>query len=99
MHGRTQTPEAAVPRGLWDVHLKDEPDLRDFAFGWFHNIGGFYIRDDLVTVFGARKGPYGHDEPVLDDDNWSAVDRATPTLDQRFGQWVKKTTKKIGQKS
>ncbi len=91
--------DTALPRGLWDVHLKDEPDLRNFAFGWFHNIGGSYIRDDLVTVFGARKGPYGHDEPVLDDDNWSVVDRATPTLDRRFGQWVKKTTKKTGRKS
>ena len=71
--------QAALPRGLWDIHLKDEPGLRRFAFQWFHNIGGVYIRDDLVAIFGARKGEYGHDEAVLDDDDWSAVKKALPT--------------------
>jgi len=37
---------------------------------------------------GKREGPYGHDEPVLDDDDWKAVDRATTALDKRFARWV-----------
>lgn len=80
--------DAALPRGLWDSHLVPVPGLRDFAYGWFHNIGGSYIRDDLVSVFGAREGPHGHDEPVLDDDTWDAVSRAIPTLNRRFIAWV-----------
>jgi hypothetical protein len=85
-------------RGLWDIHLKDEPGLRAFANRWFHNMEEIYIDDDLVAVFGAREGPYGHDEPVLDDDDWPAVDKATPTLDRRFAQWVKKTSTKSTRK-
>jgi hypothetical protein len=79
--------EAALPRGLWDIHLKDLPGFRDFAYGWTHNIGGMFIRDDLVGVFGSRMGPYGHAEAVLDDDDWQAVDKATPVLDRRFAEW------------
>jgi hypothetical protein len=86
--------DAALARGLWDVHLRDEPGLRALAYQWFHNIGGTYIRDDLVAVFGARQGPDGHTEPRLDDDDWPAVDRAAPTLDRRFAQWVKSARKK-----
>jgi hypothetical protein len=82
---------AAWPRGLWDCHLKDESGLRQFAHGWFHNIGGSYIIDDLVKVFGGREGPYGHTEAVLDSDNWAAVDRATLALDKRFAAWARKT--------
>ncbi|MCP3059570.1 hypothetical protein LXT21_12360 [Myxococcus sp. K38C18041901] len=80
--------DAALSRGLWDRHLVDAPGLRRFAHGWFHNMGGSFIRDDLGKVFGMRQGPHGHDEPVLDDDAWAAVDRATPVLDARFAQWV-----------
>jgi hypothetical protein len=79
---------AAIPRGIWDVHLKDMPGLRDFAYGWFHNIEHGYIVADLIAVFGARQGKHGHDEPVLDDDDWAAVDRAAPALDTRFAAWV-----------
>jgi hypothetical protein len=79
--------EAALPRGLWDIHLKDLPGFRAFAHKWFHNIDGMYIRDDLVGVFGSRKGAYGHDEAVLDDDDWQEVDKATPVLDRRFAEW------------
>lgn len=79
--------EAALPRGLWDIHLKDLPGFRHFAFEWMHNIGGKYIRDDLVTVFGSREGPHGHTEAVLDSDDWQAVDKATPVLDRRFAEW------------
>lgn len=79
---------AALPRGLWDIHLKDLPNLRKFAYAWFHNFGGSYIVFDLIKVFKARPGPYGHDEPVLDDDDWNAVEKATKTLDQRFAEWV-----------
>jgi hypothetical protein len=81
--------DAALPRGLWNVHLRDLPELRRFAHAWFHNIEVGFIRHDLVGVFGAREGPTGHAEPVLDDDDWAAFDRATPVLDARFGQWVK----------
>ncbi len=79
---------AAIPRGIWDIHLKDEPGLRDFAHGWFHNIDHGYLIFDLIKVFGRRPGPYGHDEPVLDDDDPKAVDKATPSLDKRFTRWV-----------
>jgi hypothetical protein len=79
--------EAALPRGLWDIHLKDLPGFRHFAFEWMHNIGGKFIRDDLVSVFGSREGPYGHAEAVLDNDDWQAVDMATPVLDRRFAEW------------
>jgi hypothetical protein len=79
--------KAALPRGLWDIHLKDLPGLRPFAYEWMHNIDGKYIRDDLVSVFGSREGSHGHAEPVLDDDDWPAVDRATPVLDRRFSEW------------
>jgi len=89
--------DPALPRGLWDVHLKDVPGLRQFAYQWFHNIGGRYIPDDLVAVFGARKGKTGHDEPVLDDDNWQAVDKVAPALDKRFAQWVTKQPADAGQ--
>jgi hypothetical protein len=82
--------DAALDRGLWDRHLRDEPGLRDFAFGWFHNVGkAGYITKSLNAVFGARSGPYGHDEPILDEDDWPAVDKATPALDEVFARWVK----------
>lgn len=79
--------EAALPRGLWDIHLKDLPGFRHFAFEWMHNIDEKFIRDDLVSVFGSREGPYGHAEAVLDNDDWQAVDAATPVLDRRFADW------------
>jgi hypothetical protein len=88
--------DAALPRGLWGSHLKDEPGLRNFAYRWFHNIGGLYVCDDLVAVFGARKDRHGHDEPVLDDDDWQAVDQAAPKLDERFAEWLGKTPRKPG---
>jgi hypothetical protein len=81
--------DAALPRGLWDNHLKSDGELKRFAYGWFHNIGSF-IRDDLVAVFGKREGPTGHDEPILDNDDWVSVDKATPILDERFAKWTMK---------
>src|SRR5262245_66175851 len=72
--------ETALPRGLWDIHLKDLPGLRHFAFEWMHNIGGKFIRDDLVGVFGSREGPHGHAQAALENDDWQAVDKATPML-------------------
>lgn len=81
--------DAALRRGLWDSHLKDLPGLRHFTFEWMHNIGGKFIRDDLVSVFGSRKGPYGHDEAALDNDDWPAVDLAAPILDSRFAEWCR----------
>src|SRR5262249_45193393 len=85
--------DAALPRGLWDVHLKDLPGLRDFACGWFWNSDHGYMVSDLIKVFGSRPGSHGHDEPVLDDDDWVAVDRATKALDKRFAAWVDKPAK------
>jgi hypothetical protein len=79
--------EAALPRGLWDIHLKDLPDFRAFAYGWSHNIGETSIREDLFGVFGSRIGAYGLPEAALDDDDWQAVDKATPVLDRRFADW------------
>jgi hypothetical protein len=78
----------ALPRGVWDVHLKDWPGLRDFAFGWFCNIDHGYIIFDLIKVFGSRPGEHGHDEPVLDADDWKAVGKAAKALDKRFAEWV-----------
>jgi hypothetical protein len=84
----------AFPRGIWDVHLVDREGLRDFAYAWFHNMrpaGGperIYIRDDLVSVCGSRVGTHGHDEPILDDVTWDAIDRAAPRLADRFARWL-----------
>ena len=82
--------DAALARGLWDRHLVERPGLRDFAYGWFHNIGGHYIRFDLIKVFRGRPGEHGHDEPILDEDTWAAVDQATPMLDRIFAPWLQK---------
>jgi hypothetical protein len=71
-------------------YLVDRPGLRDFAYSWFHNIGGKYIRFDLIKVFRARPGKHGHDEPILDEDTWANVDRATPMLDRIFATWLGK---------
>ncbi len=87
---------AALPRGLWNMHVKDETGLRDFAFAWFHNMEGSYVSDDLIDVFGARKGPYGHDEPVLDDDDWSVVDKASPTSTAASNNGLRRHPRKQG---
>ncbi|MBU8899217.1 hypothetical protein DRW03_04270 [Corallococcus sp. H22C18031201] len=78
----------ALPRGLWDDHLRDAPGLRSLAYRWFHNMKGLWLTEDLKAVFGSRRGAFGHDEPVLDDDTWDAVDKAAPVLDQRLGAWL-----------
>jgi hypothetical protein len=72
--------DAALPRGLWDRHLVNRPGLRDFAFGWFHNIGvgGKYITSELIKVFGKYRHPHDYDEPNLTEDTWANVDRASP---------------------
>ncbi len=80
--------EAALPRGLWDMHLKDLPEFRNFAHAWMHRLGETWIRDDLVGVFGSRIGPYGLPEAALDDDDWETVDKATPVLDRCFAEWL-----------
>jgi len=81
---------AALPRGLWDRHLADLPDLRYFADAWFHRVGGVgYIVQDLVKVFGERPSKRGLPEPVLDEDSWDAVDKATEMLDRVFAKWLK----------
>ncbi|WP_143196156.1 hypothetical protein [Archangium sp. Cb G35] len=80
----------ALPRGLWNDHLRDVPGLRQMAWRWFHNMNGLWITADLKKTFGKRAGPFGHDEPKLDDDTWDAVDKAAPILDKRFAAWLKK---------
>lgn len=80
--------KAALPRGLWDAHLKDAPGLREAAYLWFHNMGGSWITGDLKKVFGKREGKHGHDEPKLDDDTWAAVDKAAKVFESRFSRWL-----------
>ncbi len=80
---------AALTRGLWDTHLKDLPGLRDFVYEWLHNLNDSYITFDLATVFKGQRGEYGHREPVIEDDDWKAVQKATKAFDKRFSQWVK----------
>jgi hypothetical protein len=79
---------AAWPRGLWGNHLIDKPGLRHFAYGWFHRLKDAYIIADLIELFGSREGPTGHNEPVLDDDDATAVKKATPKLDAVFAPWL-----------
>jgi hypothetical protein len=78
----------ALPRGLWSDHLKDDLELRTFAFGWFKNLSGCWITGDLKEVFGKRPGPHGHDQPSLDDDTWDAVDKASTVFGARFEKWL-----------
>ncbi|PTL75758.1 hypothetical protein [Vitiosangium sp. GDMCC 1.1324] len=80
----------ALPRGLWDDHLRDAPGLRTLAYRWFHNMNGLWMTADLKEMLGKRAGPFGHDEPVLDEDTWDAVDKAAPLLDKRFAAWLPK---------
>ncbi|RUO88616.1 hypothetical protein D7Y11_34570 [Corallococcus sp. AB018] len=80
----------ALPRGLWDNHLREAPGLRELAWRWFHNMNGLWITDDLKKTFGKHAGPHGHDAPKLDDDTWDAVDKAAPLLDKRFAEWLAK---------
>ncbi|EPX57204.1 hypothetical protein D187_006958 [Cystobacter fuscus DSM 2262] len=80
----------ALARGLWDDHLRDVPGLHEVAWRWFHNMNGLWITADLKKTFGKRAGPFGHDEPKLDDDSWDAVDKAAPLLDKRFAAWIAK---------
>ncbi|MFP2905364.1 hypothetical protein ACLESD_09970 [Pyxidicoccus sp. 3LFB2] len=80
----------ALPRGLWNDHLRDAPGLGKMAWRWFHNMKGLWITEDLKKTFGKRVGPFGHDEPKLDDDTWAAVDKAAALLDKRFAEWLPK---------
>lgn len=52
-------------------------------------MGGKWLTRDFCKVFGKRKGPHGHDEPKLDDDDWDKVDQATPLLDDRLAAFLK----------
>ncbi|HEY1954595.1 MAG TPA: hypothetical protein VGH28_03270 [Polyangiaceae bacterium] len=78
----------ALGRGLWDSHLVPDDELRTYAYCYFHNIGGDWITGDLTKVFGKRKGPYGHDEPKLDEPTWDAVDKAATVFEKRFARWL-----------
>jgi hypothetical protein len=80
----------ALGRGFWDTHLADDEELRSFAYLWFHNLGGQWIKADLKEVFGKRTGPHGHDEPKVDDASWDAVDKASKVFTERFKPWLKR---------
>ncbi len=70
--------------------------LEEFLHLWFQGETDIHELDDedgasgLKQVFGKRKGPFGHDEPKLDDDTWDAVNAAAELLDQRFAAWLTK---------
>ena len=80
--------ELAPARGLWAIHLRDDEELRDFAFEYCHGIGEKSYDGDLRKAFGSRTNADGDKEPKLDDDSWSSVDKATATLDKRFKKWL-----------
>jgi predicted DNA-binding WGR domain protein len=79
-----------MPRGLWFGHFKHREFARQVN-NYFHRLGEFedqWIRDDFCSIFGSREGQYGHDEPILDDDTWSAVDRVRDILNRRFSKFI-----------
>ncbi|RAV98229.1 hypothetical protein [Pseudochryseolinea flava] len=78
----------ALTRGLWENHLINKPGLRRTAYQWFHNMKNLWITADLKKVFGARKGPYGHDEPAVDNDHWDNVDLASKAFHKVFDKWL-----------
>jgi hypothetical protein len=79
---------AALARGLWDVHLKTA--LRQRAYDWFHQPDSeAYYKRELRAIFGLRENQYGHEDVVLDDDEWPRVDQAAPVLDRRFADFLK----------
>lgn len=79
-----QVAKVALPRGLWDAHLKNDAKLRITAYRWFHNMNDLWITKDLIGVCGKRKGPHGHDEPKLDEATWAAVDKASKVFASRL---------------
>lgn len=83
----SQLVELALGRGLWDTHLADEPGLRQFAHSYFHHMRGIWLKEDLKTMFGSRQGPYGHDDPVLDDDPAEIYDALFAVFDKQFADY------------
>ncbi|MCA9664030.1 MAG: hypothetical protein KC503_00535 [Myxococcales bacterium] len=83
----------AFGRGLWDSHVenlraRDAIGLRAQLYRYCHNIGGEWIKKDLIALFGGREGPYGHQEPDLDDDGAEAVAKASARFDEQFKRWL-----------
>jgi hypothetical protein len=37
---------------------------------------------DLIRIFGSRRGPFGHDDPTVDNDSWANVDQAAPAFER-----------------
>lgn len=63
--------KAALPRGLWNTHLKDVGTFRDDAYNWFHNFGAFSQRDDFEKLKRV-------------DDGWATVDKVSKRLSKVF---------------
>lgn len=66
--------KAALPRGLWDTHLRDVGLLRSDAYDWFHNFGRLSQREDFTKLFGSK----------VTDDSWTTVDEASKVLAKDF---------------
>jgi hypothetical protein len=67
------------------------PPRRSPGFARLKPSGGaayLHLRDDLVSVFGARANAHGHQEPAIDDDDWATVDRAAPAIDAQFAAFL-----------
>ncbi|MGC4092778.1 MAG: hypothetical protein QM756_33825 [Polyangiaceae bacterium] len=75
----------ALPRGLWQDHLRDDRELRSASYGWFHGLKKGSIQKTLIKVFGQRD-----DEPALDEDSWAALDQVAPAFDAVFKKWLPK---------
>ncbi len=89
-HARpSELTRVAFDRGLWDTHLLDAPALRDFAYSYFHRLDGLWLNADLIKMFGKRVGPYGHDEPVLDEDPPEIYDKVFAKFSQQFEAYKK----------
>lgn len=74
--------KAALPRGLWNDHLRDDDALREYAHDWFDD----QKDEDFVRLFGKRADD--EEKPNLTADSWMAVDKASKVLEKRFQNWL-----------
>lgn len=82
---RTRFVREALPRGLWNAAPEGSArPLRERASDWFGGRRGLSATRDFIALLGSRKNVHGHDERVLDEAGWDAVDRASPMLEERL---------------